>query len=75
LLTLFFIQGDVIHAIIWKSLIDTFKTVLNENCMYTVKNFKVQQSTIYHHVEMELKIIFVYNTNVKEVTEISSVLL
>jgi hypothetical protein len=63
-----FFQGDVIHAIIWKSLIDTFKTMLKENCMYTIKNFKVQQSTIYRPVENELKIVFVYNTSVKEVT-------
>jgi hypothetical protein len=69
LLTLFFIQGDVIHATIWKSLIDTFKIVLKENCMYTIKNFKVQQSTIYRPVENEFHIVFVYNTSVKEVTE------
>jgi hypothetical protein len=72
LLTLFFIQGDVIHATIWKSLIDTFKIVLKENCMYTIKNFKVQQSTIYRPVENEFQIVFVYNTSVKEVTEAST---
>jgi hypothetical protein len=39
--------------------------------MYTIKNFKVGQSTIYRPVENELKIVFVYNTSVKEVTEAS----
>jgi hypothetical protein len=34
----------------------------------TIKNFKVQQSTIYHP-DNELKIIFIYSTKVKEVKE------
>jgi hypothetical protein len=72
LLTLFFIQGDIIHSIIWKSLIDIFKTILKENCMYTIKNFKVGQSTIYRPVENEFKIVFVYNTSVNEVTKAST---
>jgi hypothetical protein len=40
--------------------------------MYMIKNFKVQQSTIYHPVENKLKIVFLYNISVKEVTEAST---
>jgi hypothetical protein len=40
--------------------------------MYTIKNFKVQQPTIYRPVENELKIVFLYNTSVKEVTVAST---
>jgi hypothetical protein len=39
--------------------------------MYMIKNFKVQQSTIYRPVENKLKIVFLYNSSVKEVTEAS----
>jgi hypothetical protein len=46
--------------------------MLKENCMYTIKNFKVGQSTIYRPIENELKIVFVYNTSVKEVIEAST---
>jgi hypothetical protein len=64
-----YFQGDVIHAIIWKSMVDTFKAHIKENCIHAIKNFKVQRSTIYRPVDSELKIIFIYNTKVKEVTE------
>jgi hypothetical protein len=64
-----YFQGDVIHAVIWKSLIDTFKSRIKENCIYAIKNFKVQQSIIYRPVDNELKIVFIYNTNVKEAKE------
>jgi hypothetical protein len=67
-----YFQGDVIHAVIWKSLIDTFKSQIKENCIYAIKNFKVQQSIIYRPVDNELKIVFIYNTNVKEVKEAAS---
>jgi hypothetical protein len=53
-------------------LIDTFKTQIKENYIYAIKNFKVQQSTIYCPVDNELKIVFMYNTKVKEVKEASN---
>jgi hypothetical protein len=68
---IFYFQGDVIHAVIWKSMIDSFKSQIKENCIYSIKNFKVQQTTIYRPVENELKIIFVYNTKIKELIELS----
>jgi hypothetical protein len=63
-----YFQGDVI----WKSLIDTFKSQIKENCIYAIKNFKVQQSIIYRPVDNEIKIVFIYNTNVKDVKEVAS---
>jgi hypothetical protein len=47
-------------------MIDSFKPQIKENCIYYIKKFKVQQTTIYSPVENELKIIFVYNTKIKE---------
>jgi hypothetical protein len=52
-------------------MIDSFKSQIKENCIYSIKNFKVQQTTIYRPVENELKIIFVYNTKIKELIELS----
>jgi hypothetical protein len=54
-------------------MIDIFKTQIKESCIYTIKNFKVQQSTIYRPVDNELKIVFIYNTKVQEVMEASKI--
>jgi hypothetical protein len=62
-------QEDIIHASIWKGLIDTFRSQIKENCIYAINNFKVQQSTNYRPVSNELKIVFMYNTKLKEVKE------
>jgi hypothetical protein len=67
-----YFQGDVIHAVIWKSLIDSFKSQIKENYIYTIKNFKVQQETIYRPIDDDLKIVFIYSTKIKEVTEEAS---
>jgi hypothetical protein len=53
-------------------LIHTLKTQIKENCIYAIKNFKVQESTIYHPVDNELKIVFLYNTIAKELKEASN---
>jgi hypothetical protein len=73
ILLIYFFQGDVIHGIIWKSMIDIFKAQIKESCIYTIKDFKVQQSTIYRPVDNELKIVFIYNTKVQEVMEASKI--
>jgi hypothetical protein len=59
-------QGDVIHARVWKSLIETYKSHIKENCVYSMTNSKVQQTTIYQPINNDLKIVFMYNTNLKE---------
>jgi hypothetical protein len=59
-------QEDVIHATIWKSLIESYKRHLKEGCAYSITNFKVQQATMYHPVNNDLKMVFAYNTNLKE---------
>uniref|UniRef100_I1QX08 DUF223 domain-containing protein n=1 Tax=Oryza glaberrima TaxID=4538 RepID=I1QX08_ORYGL len=62
-------QGDVIHASIWKKLIDNYKTQINESSVYVFSNFKVQESQKYRPVCNDLKITFMYNTKVKQVKE------
>lgn len=65
----FYQQGDVIHASIWKKLIDNYKTQINESSVYVFGNFKVQESQKYRPVCNDLKITFMYNTKVKQVKE------
>ncbi|KAM0896059.1 hypothetical protein ACQ4PT_023433 [Festuca glaucescens] len=60
-------QGDTMHATIWKNMIDTYKSKINEGSVYVFSNFKVVQSTKYRPISNENKITFAYNTKVKEV--------
>jgi hypothetical protein len=46
-------------------------TRIEEDGVYVIKNFKVQDATTYHHVNNELRIIFVFITSVKEVKQLS----
>jgi hypothetical protein len=46
-------------------------TRIEEDGVYVIKNFKVQDATTYHHVNNELRIIFVFSTSVKEVKQLS----
>uniref|UniRef100_A0A0E0C5C1 Replication protein A 70 kDa DNA-binding subunit B/D first OB fold domain-containing protein n=1 Tax=Oryza meridionalis TaxID=40149 RepID=A0A0E0C5C1_9ORYZ len=48
-------QGDVIHASIWKNLIDNYKTQINESSVYVFSNFKVQESQKYCQFAMTSK--------------------
>jgi len=48
---------------------ETYRQQLKENCIYAIKNFKVEQSIKYRPVSNDLKIVFTYNTNVSEVKE------
>jgi hypothetical protein len=68
-------QEDIIHASIWKGLIDTYRSQIKKYCIYAISNFKVQQSTTYRPVSNELKIVFMYNTKLKEVNEQSDKIL
>ena len=56
----------MIHATIWKSLIDSYRTHIKEHCVYSISNFKVQQATRYRPLNGDLKIVFMYNTKLKE---------
>lgn len=67
-----FEQGETIRATIWKNLIDNYKTKINEGSIYELSNFKVQEDARYRPVKNHLKVVFVYNTNVKEVDEDSN---
>jgi hypothetical protein len=59
----------VIHCTIWKNLIETYRTHIEENGVYIIKNFKVQEATTYRPVNNELGIIFMFSTSVKEVKQ------
>ncbi|CAL5020152.1 unnamed protein product [Urochloa decumbens] len=62
-------QGDTIRATIWKNLIDNYKSKITEGFIYELSNFKVQEDIKYRPVNNTLKIVFLYNTNVKKVEE------
>ncbi|XP_062190232.1 replication protein A 70 kDa DNA-binding subunit B-like isoform X4 [Phragmites australis] len=62
-------QGEVIHATIWKNLIDTYRPQINEKAIYAFSNFKVQESSRYRPLSNSIKIVFMYNTKVKQVNE------
>jgi hypothetical protein len=59
----------VFHCTIWKNLIETYRTRIEENEMYIINNFNVQEATTYRPVNNELRIIFVFSTSVKEVKQ------
>ena len=65
------LQGETIHATIWKNLINNYKAKINEGSIYELSNFKVQEDTRYRPVNNALKIVFIFNTNVKEVEDCS----
>ena len=48
-------------------MVDTYRSKINEGCVYVFSNFKVVESTKYRPVSNEIKITFAYNTKVKEV--------
>jgi len=62
----FLLQGETIRATIWKNLIDNYKPRIIEGSIYALSNFKVQEDARYRPIKNLLKIVFVYNTNVKE---------
>ncbi|KAG2626694.1 hypothetical protein PVAP13_3KG374754 [Panicum virgatum] len=64
-------QGETIHATIWKTLINNYKAKINEGSIYELSNFKVQEDTRYRPVNNALKVVFIFNTNVKEVEDCS----
>ena len=59
-------KGHTVHATIWKNHIDTNRAKINEGSIYAFSNFKVIDATKYRPVNNEIKIIFLYNTKLKE---------
>jgi hypothetical protein len=47
-------------------LIESYKRHLKEGCVYSITNFKIQQATMYHPINNDIKIVFTYNTKLKE---------
>ena len=64
-----FEQNDAIHGTIWKGLLNTYRPHINEGSIYVFSNFKVEGSIRYRPLSNEKKIVFTYNTMVKEVNE------
>ena len=64
-----FEHNDTIHATIWKGLLSTYRPPINEGSIYVFSNFKVEGSIRYRALRNEKKIVFTYNTKVKEVNE------
>jgi hypothetical protein len=50
---------------------ETYKTTIKEYGVYIIKNFKVQEATTYRPVNNDLKIVFMFTMNVKEVKQLS----
>jgi hypothetical protein len=46
-------------------------TVIKDDDIYIIKNFKVQEVTTYHPVNYDLKIVCMFSTSVKEVKQLS----
>jgi hypothetical protein len=63
-LMFFILQKNVIHCVIWKSMIETYKTTIKENGVYMIKKFKVEATT-YRPVNNDLKTVFMFTTSVK----------
>ncbi|KAH6756151.1 hypothetical protein C2S53_004412 [Perilla frutescens var. hirtella] len=58
-------EGDRIHGIIQNTLIPTFKPLLEEGCLYGIKNFIVtQNANKYKTTENKYRIIFLKRTRV-----------
>ena len=66
-----FEQNDTIHATIWKGLLNTYRAQINGDSIYVFSNFKAEGSIRYRPLRNEKKIVFTYNTKVKEVNEAS----
>ena len=64
-----FEQNDTINATIWECLLNTYMPQINEGSIHVFSNFKVEESIMYRPLSNEKKIVFTYNTMVKEVNE------
>jgi hypothetical protein len=51
-------------------MIETYKATIQENGVYIIKNFKLQEATTYRHVKCDLNF-FVFTISVKEVKQSS----
>jgi hypothetical protein len=50
----------VIHCLIWKNMIETYRTLIRENGVYVIQNFKVQEATTYRPVDNDLNFFHIY---------------
>jgi hypothetical protein len=51
--------------------VETYRKRIEENGVYIIKKFKIQEATTYRPVNNKLRIIFVFTTSVKEVKQSS----
>jgi hypothetical protein len=49
---------------------ETYMTLIKEDGVYIIKNFKVEATT-YHPMNNDLKIVFIFSTSVKKVKQSS----
>ncbi|KAM3309176.1 hypothetical protein P3S67_010920 [Capsicum chacoense] len=63
-------KGNLEHAIVRKNHVSRFKHKLIKGSLFTIKNFKVVESSgVYRPVENSLKIIFFPSTTIKSLSE------
>jgi hypothetical protein len=48
---------------------ETYMTLIKEDGVYIIKNFKVHEATTYHPMNNDLKIVFIFSTSVKKVKQ------
>ncbi|KAL4637493.1 hypothetical protein ACB092_03G081300 [Castanea dentata] len=64
-------EGKLLHASIKKNLAQHFRPLLNEGCMYVIKNFIVEEYTgKYRHVHNPQKILFKSTTSVSKINRL-----
>ena len=62
------LQGKLLHASIRRNLSQRYRPLLNEGCMYVIKNFIVEEYTgKYRHVHNPQKILFTSTTSVSKI--------
>ncbi|XP_050278012.1 uncharacterized protein LOC126719512 [Quercus robur] len=61
-------EGKLLHASIRRNLAQRYRPLLNEGCMYVIKNFSVEEYTgKYRHVHNPQKILFTSTTSVSKI--------
>nr|POE55790.1 replication protein a 70 kda dna-binding subunit [Quercus suber] len=61
-------EGKLLHASIRKNLAQRYRPLLNEGCVYVIKNFIVEEYTgKYRHVHNPQKILFTSTTSVSKI--------
>jgi hypothetical protein len=71
-LTYHFLQGTLIHSSIRNKFAQRFRPLLNEGCIYEIKNFIVEEYRAqYRPVHHQFKILFILTTSVSKIHEIN----